>query len=283
MTRALFSCLVIVWCTLVQPSAVYAGTVGGGSDGPSACAGLGYLGPAVGVKADCQGRNPVEPNPGPGGNHGSRIDTGPNGYYWAPGSGDSLSYVNCPGGEAPEYVQEYNPQGQPVGPAQEWCPGQPLPPPGPPAPPPSPEEVWGDTPLPTATIGFSPASVGLTQLATWLWAQGVGGPVEVTKQIDGYNITTEAQPISYVWRFGDGTSATVSTAGGPEGPAAQHTYTEAGTYDVSVQIDYAGSFGYVSPLGTVGTQSLPVYDAEPVVARYTVQQVRSVLVPTAGG
>jgi PKD domain len=266
----------------VLASPAWSGDVGGNSGGYSDCSGLGYLGPAIGVGGQCVGQNPP-PAPSTHTPGGHAIETGPTGYYWMPGSGDSLSYENCPNGKVPQYVQEYNPQGGPVGLAQMWCPGEPLPTPAPPAPPPGPAEVWAEVPLPTAVVRFSPERDGLTQLPTWFWAQGVSESVDVTAEIGGYLIATRAQPVAYTWEFGDGTSATVPSAGSASDPSVGHTYTEAGTYDVSLVIEYAGSFNFVGPTGNTGTEPLSPYYSAPFVESYTVQQVRSVLVPTGEG
>lgn len=274
--------LILLMCCLpeMQARPASAGDAGGNPGGYSDCQGLGYLGPAVGVRGQCQGQNP---RPAPHTPSGHAIETGPSGYYWMPGSGDSLSYENCPDGKVPQYVQEYSPQGQPVGLAQMWCPGEPLPTPAPPAPPPGSADVWAEVPLPTAVVEFSPDEVGLTQLPTWFWAQGVSQSVEVTAEIDGYRIMTSAQPVGYTWHFGDGTSASVTTAGTASDPSVEHTYAEAGTYDVSVVVEYTGSFNFVGPTGNAGTEPLSPYYSRAFVAPYTVQQVRSVLVPTGEG
>jgi hypothetical protein len=257
----------------------FAGTLGGGGDGLSGCLGLGYLGPAVGVQADCQSVVPTQPRPQPASKH-----TNSQGYYWEQVAGPG--YDTCPGGSAAQYWQEYDPQGKAVGPPEPKCPtpnnNTPPPPPPPAPPPPSSTEVQGEVPLPSAVIQFNPVRVGLTQLPTFFWAQGVGQAVHVSRAIAGYTITTDAFPIAYVWRFGDGATATSTIAGSRTVPSATHTYTRPGSYEVSVSIEYTGSFTYVGPDGS-GTEPLGDYFSRPFQATYTVQQVRSVLVPTGAG
>jgi hypothetical protein len=275
-----FAVSAVIFVVCYVPSAA-AGTISGGGGGLPQCEGQGKIGGSVSVQGQCQGPSPEPPAPPPPGHPGHAIETGPGGYYWLPASGDSLSYVNCPAGEQPEYVQEYNAEGRPVGLAQVWCPGQPLPTPAPPPPPPGPQDVWNAVALPRAVVQFNPEKVGLTQLPTWFWAEGVPQVVSVSIQIGGYTITTEARPVAYMWHFGDGTSATTTNAGTATDPSVEHTYFEAGTYDVSVIIEYTGSFSYAGPNGSAGTEALTPYYSAPFVASYTVQQVRSVLVPAA--
>ena len=279
MSRIALFCIVVSCCVLMASPRAFGSINGGGNAGPSACMGFGSIGPAVQVRADCQGGNPIQPRPQPAGEH-----TNSQGYYWEQVAGPG--YDTCPGGSAAQYWQEYDPQGKAVGPPEPKCPTPnnntptPVPPPAPP--PPSSTEVQGEVPLPPAVIQFNPVRVGLTQLPTFFWAQGVGQAVHVSRAIAGYTITTDAFPIAYVWQFGDGTTATSTVAGSRTVPSATHTYTRPGSYEVSVSIEYTGSFTYVGPAGS-GTEALGDYFSRPFQATYTVQQVRSVLVPTGAG
>ena len=279
MSRIALFCIVVSCCVLMASPRAFGSINGGGNAGPSACMGFGSIGPAVQVRADCQGGNPIQPRPQPAGEH-----TNSQGYYWEQVAGPG--YDTCPGGSAAQYWQEYDPQGKAVGPPEPKCPTPnnntptPVPPPAPP--PPSVAEVQGEVPLPSAVIQFNPVRVGLTQLPTFFWAQGVGQAVHVSRAIAGYTITTDAFPIAYVWRFGDGTTATSTIAGSPTVPSATHTYTRPGSYEVSVSVEYTGSFSFAGPGGS-GTEPLGDYSSRPFQAMYTVQQVRSVLVPTGAG
>jgi hypothetical protein len=263
-----------------------AGTIGGGGDGPSGCLGLGYLGPFVSASGECSGGRPVPPKPAQARRRpSSHVESSSGGDYWKAVRGPG--YGACAGGTAGQYVQEYDPQGNPIGSVQLICANPSsstrlAPPPPPPPPPPTAAEVEAEVPLPSATIAFNPKAVGLTQLPTLFWARGVAQPVEVGIDVGGYTITTDAFPISYEWNFGDGASAVSKTAGSASAPAVTHTYSNAGTYKVSVLVEYTGTFNYAGPGGS-GTQSLGDYESGPFSFSYTVQQVRSVLVPVPAG
>lgn len=272
--------LATVFILAVSGTSAMASIDSGGNGGPTDCFGFGNISGAVAVRGQCQPNSSGHPKPSstthqPQPQH----QKGSGGDYWevvGPG------YDACQGSTG-EYVQEFNSKGVAIGSPQAVCPGptattQPPPPP----PPPGPVEVQAEVPLPSAAIAFDPEHVGLTQLPTFFWAQGVGQTVEVKAEIDGYSITAEASPISYVWNFGDGTSATSASPGSSSGPAATHTYTEAGTYNVSVSVEYSGTFVYAGAGGT-GTEPLGDYYSGPFTVAYVVQQVRSELVPTGEG
>ena len=276
-------CYAFVLSSLFLPMASASASVAGGGDGgPSGCIGLGSIGPVVSTRGECRGGKPVPTAP-PASAHrpDSHVQSSSGGDYWKTVLGPG--YGACTGGTAGQYVQEYNSRGNPIGSVQLICPepspSTTLPPP---PPPPTPADVQAEVPLPSATIGFNPKTVGLTQLPTFFWAQGATQPVEVSIDVGGYTITTDAVPISYDWNFGDGASAVSKTAGSASVPAVTHIYGEAGTYKVSVLVEYTGTFNYAGPGGS-GTQSLGDYESGPFSFTYTVQQVRSVLVPAQAG
>ncbi len=269
---------------MIQPA--FAGVVGGNGGGLSDCEGIGSIGPTVQVGGECSGGRPVPPKPAQARRRpSSHVQSSWGGDYWKAVRGPG--YGACAGGTAGQYVQEYDPQGNPIGSVQLICANPSsstrlAPPPPPPPPPPRAAEVEAEVPLPSATIAFNPKTVGLTQLPTLFWARGVAQPVEVGIDVGGYTITTDAFPISYEWNFGDGASAVSKTAGSASAPAVTHTYSNAGTYKVSVLVEYTGTFNYAGPGGS-GTQSLGDYESGPFSFSYTVQQVRSVLVPVPAG
>ena len=269
--------------SLFLPMASAAASVAGGGDGgPSGCIGLGSIGPVVSTRGECRGGKPVPAAPSASAHRpGSHVQSSSGGDYWKAVRGPG--YGACAGGSAGQYVQEYSSQGNPIGSVKLICydPSSSTTVP-PPPPPPTSAEVQAEVPLPSATIAFNPRTVGLTQLPTFFWAQGVTQPVEVGIDVGGYAITTDAFPIAYKWNFGDGASAVSKTAGSASVPAVSHTYGEAGTYQVSVLVEYTGTFNYAGPGGS-GTQSLGDYESGPFSFSYTVQQVRSVLVPVQAG
>jgi hypothetical protein len=146
-------------------------------------------------------------------------------------------------------------------------------------PPPTPEESWAaaDTLLPSPTIQFSPSDNGLVHLQTWFWLSNdaAGAPVTVTARTDtGQTITAVVEPVGYTWTFGTGDSAPSSTAGSEEDPAVRYTYVDAGTYEVSVTVEWAGQ--YYGPGGDEEGALGPVA-APATYAPYQVRQIRSVL------
>ncbi len=206
------------------------------------------------------------------------------GDTWKPADND-WGYITCPnsvGPNMPAALQEYGPNGQPIGSPVVVCPTDPAPPTTAPLPPPpSPAEVWALVPLPQAVFKINPEQVGITQLPTWFWVTGAGGAVTVTVDINGYSVTTTATPVSYQWVFGDGTSGTSGSPGDASDPSVIHTYHYQGTYIVTLSVIYAGTYSY-SARGWSGTVALGQYEQPALSIPYVVQQVRSVLVPGKG-
>ncbi len=253
-----------------------AGGLGGNGGG---CGGFGSLGTAVGAGVGCAGpsaKTTSAPQGDPKGNGGGPGDT------WKPADND-WGYVTCPnptGPNMPAALQEYGPNGKPIGTLVVVCPQQALPKPGvPPPPPPTPAEVWAQIPLPPPAVGINPATVGITQLSSWFWVTGDTGPVTVTVNLGGYSVTTTATPVAYQWDFGDGASAASPGAGAETNPSVTHTFHDKGTYVVTLSIDYAGTYSYAGPGGT-GTATLGEYEPPGVSTPYVVQEVRSVLTPS---
>ncbi len=266
--------IVILLCSVADPA--FAGL---GDNYANGCGGFGSLGPVVGVGAACSGGTSATPAPPQNGT--STVGVHP-GDTWRPADND-WGYISCPnpvGPNIPAALQEYGPNGKPIGNPVVVCP-----PDGkaaataPPPPPPSPAEVWTQVPLPAAGLSVNPARTGLTQLPSWFWVTSAGNPVTVTVIVGEYSVTTTATPVAYQWSFGDGATATSYAAGSSGDPSVAHTYRFKGTYIVNLSVVYAGTYSYSGPGGT-GTAALGQY-VEPVVGSpYVVQEVRSVLVPS---
>ncbi|HTV12129.1 MAG TPA: hypothetical protein VME20_09725 [Acidimicrobiales bacterium] len=159
------------------------------------------------------------------------------------------------------------------------CTPKPIPPPDPP----SPAAVWGAVPLPEPDIQTNPATYGVTQLQSWFWlgndSQGANDIISVG--IDGYAVTVTAHPVAYYWIFGDGTGAvsdTEGSAGGAANASATHTYTQAGTYPLGVIVAWQGTYMFTG-FGVTETVPLGPVDQPEHVVNYTVQQIRSALLP----
>lgn len=252
-----------------------------GDNSGNGCGGFGSLGPTVGAGVGCAG-SPSEQTPNLP--KDPKTDTSGAGYTYKPADND-WGYVTCPnptGPNMPSSLQEYGPNGQPIGNPVVVCPQQPLPKPAaPPPPPPTPAEVWAQVALPSPEFDINPSTVGITQLASWFWVTGGRAPVTVTANINGYSVTTTATPVAYEWSFGDGSTGTSTAAGSESYPAVTHTYHYKGTFIVGLSIEYSGTFFYDGPGGT-GTESLGNYVQPGTGTPYVVQEVRSVLTPTEG-
>ena len=272
-----FLCLAIFLSTLQNTA--FAGL---GDNSGTGCGGFGSVGPVVGATAGCGG-SPSQPTPTQP--EDPKPDTSGSGYTYKPADND-WGYITCPnptGPDMPQALQEYGPNGQPIGTPIVVCPSQTIPKPNvPPPPPPRPAEVWAHVSLPSPALAINPATVGITQLPSWFWVTGVRGPVTVTATIDGYSVTTTATPVAYQWNFGDGSTDTSQTPGSEFDPSVTHTYDYKGTYIVSLLVDYTGTFSYAGPGGT-GTESLGNYLEPGTSIPYVVQEVRSVLMATEEG
>jgi len=258
--------LVLSCCCLsvaLQTSA--AAVTPGGSTG---CQGSGELGAGgVSTGIGCPGGEP-----GPGGPRGGGSDS----YYWIDLGTWPLGCRNSQGQwTAYQEWQLVSASGVYTGDPVRICPGD-----FEPQDPPPPEQVWREVPLPTPVVNVNPSIAGITQLPAWFWVSGTGGTVSATADLAGWKVTASATAVSYKWDFGDGTSANSGLAGDEEHPSAVHTYQEMGTYYVALTVEYQGSYT-VSGYGVMTSGSLGSYDAAEVTEAYTVQEVRSVLVPAA--
>ena len=257
------------------------------------CGGAGTLGPSVGVGIRCGG--------GPGGSKtpGRTGGTAPPGTptpTTAPTAGpgetsvpmpNDWGYASCPSGAGSNAVlpvTRYGPGGRPAGSVSVICPSEVttsttgLPPP----PPPSSSQVWAKVPLPASLLEVNPGADGITQLPSWFWAAGAGAPVTVTVDIGEYTVSATASPTAYRWDFGDGAGSTSGRAGSEGDPAVVHTYSRRGTYTVGLEVEYSGTYTFGGPGGS-GSSALGQYWEPSVTASYTVQEVRSVLVPSGNG
>lgn len=143
----------------------------------------------------------------------------------------------------------------------------------PPAPP-TREELIEAAPIPDPVINRNPSTRGLTGLASWFWAS-IGTTVDASVTLRGWTVTGTLGAGTLTWDTGDGGRYQTATPGTAEAPAVEHVYERKGTWPVSVNVDWSGSYtvsGYgtsytVGGLTTAGTSSLD----------YEVVEVRSVL------
>jgi hypothetical protein len=236
------------------------------------------------------------PNPPPSTQSGyTWQNQGPNNQFACLDNGTTIPFASvangqpAPAGTAvvgpnpyPNTYQLVGPNGTPVGPVQQVCPNvvnlpaTAAPPPPPPPPPPSAAEVWAETPLPANHIEFSPATLGLTQLPTWIWFTGTNGAIHATVNIRGYTVTTTASPVAAYWTFGDGRSGQGAVGGSAAQPSVTHTYANIGHYTVTLIVAWSGQYTFAGNGAPTQTVALGTVDGPTTAAPYAVQEVRSV-------
>lgn len=95
--------------------------------------------------------------------------------------------------------------------------------------------------LPGSKILYQPNKDALTQVPVYFWSD-TNSVFQVATAILGVGVNVLMNP-SFVWDFGDGTSFSTSSAGGPyPNSTITHTYKSAGTYTVNLAISWAGSW-----------------------------------------
>ncbi|WP_165956824.1 PKD domain-containing protein [Kribbella antibiotica] len=137
---------------------------------------------------------------------------------------------------------------QPTGPIQPQQPGRPGTPP--PVVQPRPEDItWEqvlaeskDVAFPKLTVHVQPKDKTLVNQDTIVYTEN-NGPTTVDVPLVGLMVTVTADPTSYTWHFGDGTSKTTDTPGKPY-PSKEitHKYMKRGNVVLSVTVNYDASF-----------------------------------------
>lgn len=112
--------------------------------------------------------------------------------------------------------------------------------------------------LPQPRPRFQPDSGGLTNLPVVFSSGQRGGARTETFELLGFPVAVEASP-SWVWTWGDGSAVLRTNDGGSRWPdtAVSHRYTAPGSYAVSVQASWAGTFT-VDDLGPFDVEGGPV-------------------------
>ncbi|WP_370382186.1 hypothetical protein [Catenulispora sp. GAS73] len=140
--------------------------------------------------------------------------------------------------------------------------------------------------LPTPTIASSPRP-GLPQMVhVPMWAyvpKSQFVPVSATASVPGESVTATATPVSTVWDFGDGSSATCAGPGTPfptggdpaaSSPDCGHTYSRSsgsGTFTVRATITWAvtwagaGQRGAFNGMLTTATEQVQVLQSQALV------------------
>lgn len=97
---------------------------------------------------------------------------------------------------------------------------------------------------PTVRLAANPTR-GITGLASWFWAVADEGPIRMVPG-NGPPIDLELRVQTVRWRFGDGTTGTVSGWGTafPEPSPVQHVFERKGTFTIEAQVVVVGRFRF---------------------------------------
>ena len=123
---------------------------------------------------------------------------------------------------------------------------------------------------PTVRPGANPG-LGITGLATWFWATADDTPVRMLAG-NGPSIDVELRITTVRWRFGDGTTGTVSGWGAPypsESPV-RHVFERTGTFTIEARVVLVGRVR-----GEELDVELP--GGHSVTVRHDVAEIRSLL------
>ncbi|WP_146070862.1 PKD domain-containing protein [Arthrobacter sp. B1805] len=128
-------------------------------------------------------------------------------------------------------------------------------------------EEFQKQPVVAATIVSQPLNFGLRNAHSNVYAEAQ--EQEFTFEFQDATIVLKARPVSYQWSYGDGTSATTATPGGPvEGntfdtrTATSHQYAQTGDFNLTLTTFFAGDYsvdgGPFQPVaGEAAVQSQP--------------------------
>ncbi|MUK02019.1 hypothetical protein GM708_08775 [Vibrio cholerae] len=108
-------------------------------------------------------------------------------------------------------------------------------------------EEFQKQPVLAATIVSQPSNFGLRNAHSNIYAEAQ--EQEFTFEFRDATIVLKARPVAYQWNYGDGTSATIATPGGPvEGDPfdtqtpTSHQYAQTGDFDLTLTTFFAGDY-----------------------------------------
>jgi hypothetical protein len=124
--------------------------------------------------------------------------------------------------------------------------------------------------LQTPVVRFSPATVQVVQIPTWMWIDAASWqPQSSNVAVPGVSVSVRAWPVASEWTMGDGTTVRCAGPGTPfdphhddpaRGSSCSHTYTTssssapAGAFDGSVTVTWRAS---ATVTGAAGGGDLP--------------------------
>jgi hypothetical protein len=131
---------------------------------------------------------------------------------------------------------------------------------------------------PDPKLSFAPSRLGMTGLDSFVWLDPAPRPIEATAEVPGLMVYAQAQPASFTWNFGDGTSESSDSPGVPwsKGGSLSHVYQSRGVYLASVTIRWTASWR----TSDSGWQALGAFTTS-ANTRYPVRQMVAVLVPAS--
>jgi hypothetical protein len=95
--------------------------------------------------------------------------------------------------------------------------------------------------LPGSKILYQPSKDSITAVPVYFWSD-TNSVFQVATTILNVGVNVLMNP-SFEWNFGDGTTFSTSSAGGPyPNSTITHTYKSPGTYTVNLMISWAGSW-----------------------------------------
>lgn len=145
---------------------------------------------------------------------------------------------------------------------------------------PSPEEVAArliDRAValaPTPELEVAPSRVGLAGLRTFFWLDEPPQPIVATAAAGPATVTAVADPVQYLWDFGDGGDRLTETSGTAWRSRGRgsigHVYQASGRYELDVEVIWQARWrsggGSWQPLGYFSTSDSRPYTVREVIA-----------------
>jgi hypothetical protein len=127
---------------------------------------------------------------------------------------------------------------------------------------------------PAPELEVAPSGVGLAGLRTFFWLAETPEPIVATAAAGPATVTAVADPVQYLWDFGDGGDRLTQTSGTSWTPRRRgsigHVYQASGRYDLDVEVIWEARWrsggGTWQPLGYFSTSDSRPYRVREVIA-----------------